>query len=464
MSKVFRQSMQQLGVKHITSSCYHPQTQGALERFHQTLKSMLQAYCLEFEHEWDEGVPFVLFAVREVVQESLGFSPSELVFGHTVRGPLKLLKESWVTENTVHCSISEYVDKMQCRLHRACELAKENLGICQKRMKQRYDRKAVVREFKPGDRVLMLLPILGSALQTRYTGPYRVERRVGDVNYVIATPDRRKKSRLCHINMLKRYCERNESSKASTLTYDSDIVIDPGVALSTTPGAEVATALPVTVQLDYSVSAPQLSGPAASPVEEDVRSPSSEVVVGRLRNSEIMLDLNSFLSHLSDSDRGDLITLILSYTNLFSDVPLRTTVIAHDIDVGDPRPIKQHAYRANPLKRLQLQKEVRFMVDNGIAEPSFSPWSSPCLLVPKPDGTSRFCTDFRKVNSITKPDSFPLPRMDDCVDRLGSAAFVSKIDLLKGYWQIPLTDRAWEISAFVTPDSFLQYTVMALVF
>ena len=101
------------------------------------------------------------------------------------------------------------------------------------------------------------------------------------------------------------------------------------------------------------------------------------------------------------------------------------------------------------------------MVDHDIAEPSFSPWSSPCLLVPKPDGTSRFCTDFRKVNAVTKPDSFPLPRMDDCIDRLGSAVYVSKIDLLKGYWQIPLTERAKEISAFVTPDSFLQYTVMA---
>ncbi len=72
-----------------------------------------------------------------------------------------------------------------------------------------------------------------------------------------------------------------------------------------------------------------------------------------------------------------------------------------------------------------------------------------------------FCTDFRRVNAITKPDSYPLPRMEDCVDRVGNAAFVTKIDLLKGYWQVPLTERAKEISAFVTPDHFLNYTVMA---
>lgn len=61
---------------------------------------------------------------------------------------------------------------------------------------------------------------------------------------------------------------------------------------------------------------------------------------------------------------------------------------------------------------------------------------------------------------MTKPDSYPLPRMEDCVDRVGSAKFVTKLDLLKGYWQVPLTSRAADISAFVTPDHFLQYTVM----
>ena len=174
-----------------------------------------------------------------------------------------------------------------------------------------------------------------------------------------------------------------------------------------------------------------------------------------------MNDLNLFLSHLSSSEREDLVSLIKQHEDLFPDVPRRTTAIVHDIDVGVMRPIKQHPYRTNPHKRLLFQNEVKFMLENGIAEPSCSPWCSPCLLVPKSDNSVRFCTDFRRVNALTKPDSHPLPRMDDCVDRLGSAIFVSKIDLLKGYWQIPLSARAKEISAFATPDHFLQYTVMA---
>ena len=93
LSRVFKQVLGSLGIEHRVSSAYHPESQGALERWHQTLKSVLRKYCLEVGGNWDEGVPFALLALREAVQESLGFSPNELVFGHTVRGPLQVLKE-----------------------------------------------------------------------------------------------------------------------------------------------------------------------------------------------------------------------------------------------------------------------------------------------------------------------------------------------------------------------------------
>ena len=75
MSGIFQQVMFELGIKQYTSSAYHPQSQGVLERFHQTLKNMIRVYCYEQEKDWDEGVHLLLFAVREAVQESLGFSP-----------------------------------------------------------------------------------------------------------------------------------------------------------------------------------------------------------------------------------------------------------------------------------------------------------------------------------------------------------------------------------------------------
>ena len=152
--------------------------------------------------------------------------------------------------------------------------------------------------------------------------------------------------------------------------------------------------------------------------------------------------------------------LIHEREDIFPDVPSRTNAADHDVDVGDHEAIKQHPYRVNPLKRAHLNKEIEYMLQNNIIEPSKSEWSSPCILVEKPDGSFRFVTDFRKVNQCTKTDSYPIPRIDDCIDKIDNAKFVSKFDLLKGYRQVPLTDRAKEISVFCTPDALYQYCVM----
>ena len=109
MSGLFQQVMDELGIKQYRSSAYHPESQGALERFHQTLKKMIRSYCFDTNRDWDEGVHLLLFAVRESVQESLGFSPFELVFGHSVRGPLKLFKEKVLSHDDVSLNLLQYV-------------------------------------------------------------------------------------------------------------------------------------------------------------------------------------------------------------------------------------------------------------------------------------------------------------------------------------------------------------------
>ena len=92
------------------------------------------------------------------------------------------------------------------------------------------------------------------------------------------------------------------------------------------------------------------------------------------------------------------------------------------------------------MKKELLDKEVQYILKNDIIEESQSNWSPLCILVPKHDGGFQFCTVFRKVND--KSDSFPLPRITDCIDQIGNAKFVSTFDMLKGYWQVPLTQLA----------------------
>jgi len=130
-------------------------------------------------------------------ERSLGFSPFELVFGHLPRGPLKLLKESWLDHTNDSQSVITH--DVREKLKVANELAQKNLKSSQEKMKLWYDQKARARTFQPGDQVLVLLPLHG---QPRYCGPYTVEQKVSEVDYVIKTPDRRKERRLCHVNCL----------------------------------------------------------------------------------------------------------------------------------------------------------------------------------------------------------------------------------------------------------------------
>lgn len=452
LSNVFRQVLKTLGISHRISSPYHPESQGAIERFHQTLKSMLKKYCLSSGKEWDDGVPLVLFAVREATQESLGFSPADLVFGHTVRGPLKVLKDGMLNDTkSSQQNVLDYVSRFRERLHNACSFARKSLSTAQEGMKKWYDRKAVVREIQPGDEVLVLLPVPGSVLTARFSGPYKVSKRLSETDFVIHTPDRKRKFRTCHINMLKLYCSRKVSEKS--VEEKKKLVAVPTDVLA---AAVVAVSDPTIVKdevLRFSLG-------ECDP-DDGVTLRNDLSMCGRLSNSEILKKLSENLENLLESQKRDVMRLIQEFPMLFSDVPTQTHVLQHDIQVTCNSPIKQHAYRVNSLKRSVMRTEVDYLLRNDLAEPSYSPWSSPCLLVPKSDGTFRFCTDYRKVNSVTVPDSYPLPRMEDCIDNLGSARFVTKLDLLKGYWQVPLTARAADISAFVTPDNFLQYRVMA---
>ena len=211
MSGKFQQVMHELRIKQYRSSAYHPESQGALERFHQTLKNMIRSYCFDTEKDWDEGIHLLLFAVRESVQESLGFSPFELVFGHSVRGPLKLLKEKFLSNDETHLNLPHYVSDFRNRLSRVCEVARSNLKTSEGKMKARYDNHVIDRKFEPGAKVLALLPIPGRPLQARYFVPYTIDKKTSDLNYIINTPGRRKNKQMCHVNILKQYFDRDSS-------------------------------------------------------------------------------------------------------------------------------------------------------------------------------------------------------------------------------------------------------------
>lgn len=130
----------------------------------------------------------MLFAYRDAINESTGFSPFELVFGHEVRAPLKLLKEQ-LTQPQTNENVLQYVSKFQDRLWVAGRLAREHLKGAQACMKVQSDKRAVDRCFDVGDQVLALIPQRTSSLGSSFSGPYSVLKKVGDRNYIISTPN-----------------------------------------------------------------------------------------------------------------------------------------------------------------------------------------------------------------------------------------------------------------------------------
>ena len=213
-AQVLRQTLEQLGVQQIFGCAYRPQSQGAIKRFHQTLKSMIKTYVFEHKKDWDTGLQFLMYAARSSVQESLGFSPNELVFAHPIRGPLRLLKDLCMKRDKFE-NVLSYVSKMRTRLREAVSIAHETLRETQRKMKDRYDVDTVQRDFSPGDQVMVLLPTQTDPLHVTLAGPYVIVKKVDDLNYVVSTPDRRKRTQYCHVNMIKRYYPRSQLGTVS---------------------------------------------------------------------------------------------------------------------------------------------------------------------------------------------------------------------------------------------------------
>ena len=393
MSGVMKRLCQSLKVRQIKTSVYHPQTDGLVERFNQTLKHMLRKVVEVDGKNWDQLLPHVLFSIREVPQGSTGFSPFELVYGRRPRGMLDVAKEAWEQQPSPQRSV---VERMHHRMTQVWPLVREHMQQAQAQQARVYNRGAQVREFEPGHKVMVLVPTNACKFLAKWQGPYEIMERMGPVNYRIRQVGRRKGKQIYHVNLLKPWHE------------------PPPVPSN--------------------VFSANLSPQSLPPVK-----------MGDQLSSRQVQALGELLARSKD---------------VFSETPGRTTVIAHDIETEPGKTVRLRPYRIPEARREAIREEVRKMLDLGVVEESHSAWSSPIVLVGKPDGSIRFCNDYRKLNEISLFDTYPMPRVDELVERLGPARFISTLDLTKGYWQVPLTPQAIPKTAFSTPDGAFQYRVL----
>ncbi|XP_063041160.1 uncharacterized protein LOC134436063 [Engraulis encrasicolus] len=394
MSRVMKELCALLKIKQLRTSVYHPQTDGLVERFNKTLKSMLRKAIAEDGRNWDQLIPYLLFAVREVPQSSTGFSPFELLLSYRPRGLLDIAKEAWEEQPCRQRTLIEHVGAMKERMRAIYPIVREHMESAQRQQQASYNRPAQPREFQPGDRVLVLVPTVECKFLATWQGPYEVIERVGEVNYKVRQPDKRKKEQIYHVNLLKKWHARE-------------------ALFSCLPPTE-----------------------SKEPAREEVQ-------VG---------------PDLSPHQRQMTLELVDRNRDVFSSLPGHTEVTQHEIRTIPGRTVTQRPYRVPEARKVAIKEEVKKMLELGVIEESRSAWASPIVLVPKPDGSVRFCNDYRKLNEVSEFDAYPMPRVDDLVDALGQARFLTTLDLTKGCWQVPLTPGSKKKTAFATPEGLYQYT------
>ena len=345
-SSLMCQLCQLLQITRVKTSPYHPQTDGMLERWHATLKGMLRK-ARDLGKEWDDLLPYCLFAYRSAPHTNTGIAPFELLFGRNIRGPLEVLKSGWMGGEIAEKSIVGWVAGLKKKLQATAAIVEQKELEAKTRMKKSYDKRATLISFKPGDMVLMRIPQLQAKLQDTWDGPFEVLSQVSPVTYVIAVPNRRKRKKTVHVNMLKYWTTPDASVLSILLLHD----------------------------------------------EED------EEIVSTVKDDE---------HPLTEQQRHQLNQTLLQWEKTLNPEPGKVSTTVHVINTGSSSPTIVPQYRIAPAWKEPLRDELRSMAKTGIIHPSLSPWSSPVLPVKKKDGTIRVCVirvcvDFRKLNAATNP-------------------------------------------------------------
>jgi len=168
-------------------------------------------------------------------------------------------------------------------------------------------------------------------------------------------------------------------------------------------------------------------------------------------------------SYLTKEQRRRVWDLLVKYRTIIStgdhDIG-RTDLVEYRIDTGDHRSIRQ-PLRRHPFQHLEwIDKEVEKMQKHKIVEPAASFWAFNVVLVKKKNGTLLFCIDYRRLNSVTKRDSYPLPLIDNCLNALSGSFWYSTLDLRSGYYNIPIAQKDRDKFAFCTRIGCYRFTVM----
>jgi hypothetical protein len=283
----------------------------------------------------------------------MGFSPFELLYGRTVRGPMTILKELWTEEfDEAEVKTSyQYVIDLREKLEQTLKLAREELKRSQARYQRYYNRNAKDRKFVVGDKVLILLPTDKNKLLMQWKGPFEVEKIVGTNDYGIQVGG---KVKTFHANMLKKYIERKTADDVKDQKQELDGDDD---------------------DKGDSVGGPVLHLTAASIIETSIGGSNGAVddeellELGPTAPKETAADV-VLGERLTEEQRVQIEELIDRYEHIFTDVPGDSNLTEHQIEVTSEEPIRSKAYAIPYNVRESLKEDIQAMLQMGVIRDS----------------------------------------------------------------------------------------------
>ena len=277
----------------------------------------------------------------------------------------------------------------------------------------------------------------------QWKGPFEVEKIVGTNDYGIQVGG---KVKTFHANLLKKYIERKTADdvkdKKEELDGDDD-------------GDDKGD----------SVGGPVLHLTAASIIETSIGGSNGAV------DDEELLELGPTApketeadvvlgERLTEEQRVQLEELIDRYEHIFTDVPGDSNLTEHQLAVTSEEPIRSKPYAIPYNVRASIKKDIQAMLQMGVIRESKSLYASPVVVVRKKDGTNRVCVDYRNLNRLTVFDPAPGNTAEEIFQKMAKKKYFTRIDLGKGYWQIPVAEKDVPKTAFVTPDGTYEFIKM----
>jgi len=347
--------------------------------------------------KWDTMIPMLLFALREIPNQSTGYAPSTLVYGRKIRGLLAVMRDSWTKDDGAQRNLkmpaAKYLEELTERIKTALAAAGSNLAEAQQRSKEAYDRRSTERYLQPGDLALFLQPDSSIKMLAKWKGPYRVLRRCENNNYEIQMDNRRA---MLHINSLRKYNKPEpEDAPAEVVNVILNDDFDPRAEALGETGESTDSA--------------------------------SQKEAGQLR----------FGAQLTAEQRAAIEGLISCYPEVFTDRIGCTHLIQHEIKVTDETPCHQSSYRIPEALKDKVEEELKSMERQGIIKyDPYNSWNSPLIVVKKGDGSGlRLVHNFTELNKRTIEEPHTMKRPDDLLNRVAGARIITKIDLKKSFYQ-----------------------------